>query len=489
MASFSERFHEYTKYNPDTIARSGKIGTVQEPLFRPGKDPEAIELHPYLSYLANQAPSSLQSWLASPQTALLDPSGFVAALCYFSVGITHIMRSESEHYYFRANPSAGGLYPTEMYLALRNHPVFADGLYYFHPLQLSLWPVMSFDPWPLLQSTFFDQDTVSEANVLLLYTARANKSVWRYQDRAYRRMLLDTGHALGNSTAFLEYHHHPYQILNGYKDSVLCQRLGLEMLDEPVLSALALRHDGEILAPSLIYRSPSPKEALSSTSLSQAFYQNQIAVEQCISAHAVQNPKPALDFKTELSWEYPALQPHIPINIRLRRSCRQFAPKAMDLDPLAQCLQYAFASHHQLPGADSIEHYLVLRSVHGMEPGVYRYHPLNHSLIKLQELHHWEAYHNACLQQEVSADCAALWFMASDLAPLMEELGDRAYRYQTLQCGLWGERLHLAGIECGLGISGLGGYFDDLINDLLGLEHTKAILYGCSLGLEYENLQ
>lgn len=489
MASFSERFHEYTKYNPDTIARSGKIGSVQEPLFRPGKDPEAIELHPYLSYLASQAPLSIQSWLASPQTALLDPSGFVAALCYFSVGITHIMRSETEHFYFRANPSAGGLYPTEMYLALRQHPVFADGLYYFHPLQLSLWPVMSFDPWPLLQSTFFDQDTVSEANILVIYTARANKSVWRYQDRAYRRMLLDTGHALGNSTAFLEYHHHPYQILHGYKDSVLCQRLGLEMLDEPVLSALALRHDGESLTPSQYYRSPSPKEALSSTSLNQAFYQNQIAVEQCHQALPVELPLLDLPPEDVFHWDFSALQPHIPINIRLRRSCRQFAPQAIDQDQLAQCLQFAFAGQHQLPGASSIEHYLVIRSVHGLEPGIYRYQPISQSLNKTQDLHHWEAYHNACLQQEVSASCSALWLMASDLAPMMELLGDRAYRYQSLQCGLWGERLHLAGIECGLGISGVGGYFDDLINDLLGLEHTKAILYGCSLGLEYEHLQ
>lgn len=488
MPSFSERFHEHTKYNPETIAKTGGATPRTEGLFRSGKDPLALEIHPCLSYLADSKPLSHSNWLSSPSSARQDPSGFVASLAYFSVGITHILRSADEHFYFRANPSAGGLYPTELYVALRNHPHFADGLYYFHPLELSFWPIMSFDPWPLLQNCFFDGDCLEDAQVLLLYTARAPKAVWRYKDRAYRRMHLDTGHALGNSTAFLDYHGHPYQILSGFNDAKLAQRMGLDLLEEPVLCALATRWDGQELRPAHFYRSPNPSLAVKQTDLSLAIYQNQILVEQCTDAEIVlpqlQSAK-AGDISLELE---PELEYQTPLNIRMRRSCRQFQADTLELDQFSACLAYACQDIQKLPGSELLEHYLVLRRVSGIEPGIYRFDPITHSMEKVQDFVSWEPFAMALLNQDIGMECSALWIFASKLSLLTEQYGDRGYRYQGLCAGLLGERLNLAGVEHGIGISGLGGYFDDLLNDLLGLDRTKAILYGSCMGLENESL-
>ena len=45
-----------------------------------------------------------------------------------------------------------------------------------------------------------------------------------------------------------------------------------------------------------------------------------------------------------------------------------------------------------------------------------------------------------------------------------------------------GERLNLAAIRMGLGVSGIGGFFDDQVNELLGIPDREAVLYITTLG-------
>ncbi|MEM6436873.1 MAG: nitroreductase family protein, partial [Cyanobacteria bacterium P01_D01_bin.115] len=60
--------------------------------------------------------------------------------------------------------------------------------------------------------------------------------------------------------------------------------------------------------------------------------------------------------------------------------------------------------------------------------------------------------------------------------------GDRAYRYLHLDAGHLGQRINLAAIRLGLGVSGIGGFFDDQVNDVLGIPEDEAVLYITTLG-------
>ena len=74
-------------------------------------------------------------------------------------------------------------------------------------------------------------------------------------------------------------------------------------------------------------------------------------------------------------------------------------------------------------------------------------------------------------------------FHTADLQQAIQQYGDRAYRYLHLDAGHLGQRLNLAAIRLGLGVSGIGGFFDDLVNQVLGIPEEEAVIYLTTLGV------
>jgi hypothetical protein len=74
-------------------------------------------------------------------------------------------------------------------------------------------------------------------------------------------------------------------------------------------------------------------------------------------------------------------------------------------------------------------------------------------------------------------------FHTADLAEAVAHMGDRAYRYLHLDAGMLGERLDLAALDESCGASGIGGFFDDRITDLLGIPPEQAVVYVTTLGI------
>lgn len=486
MASYSERYHEYTKYNPDTI---GKIGPVhwadQPPLFQGEASPFDIALHPHLAYLTQN--SEQVGWLQPNRSPRSDLLGLIASTAYFSVGITHILRHDEQYYYFRANPSAGGLYPTEMFLCIRNCPEIHDGIYAFHPLYLSLRPLDTQLSWDELSKYFFDEPSASQADLIAIFCGRVERSSWRYKDRAYRRILLDAGHAIANTAAFLEYHDIPHQILGGFKDQDLARALGLDPIQEPPLCAVAFNFDAQSTEPARLLRSAEPRIAVKRTQSDLDMLQNQILVEQCQEAWEIPAPlchSPNCDLELPKPQNNPF---NVPASIRIRRSCRNFGNQDLSLEQISNVFHYAFEAHTQSFQVNALlENYLVVRKVQDIPQGVYRLCPHSLSLEKVQDFYEWNPFFLACLSQDIAVDASALLVHACDLNQVTAIVGDRGYRYLCLEAGRIVERLNLAGVAAKVGISGVGGYFDDLLGELLGLERNQAIIYAACMGIEHE---
>ncbi|NEO60876.1 MAG: SagB/ThcOx family dehydrogenase, partial [Moorea sp. SIO4G2] len=79
-------------------------------------------------------------------------------------------------------------------------------------------------------------------------------------------------------------------------------------------------------------------------------------------------------------------------------------------------------------------------------------------------------------------DARAVVFHTADLQKAVARLGDRAYRYLHMDAGHLGQRLNLAAIYLGLGVSGIGGFFDDQVNEVLGIPVDEAVVYITTLG-------
>ena len=74
-------------------------------------------------------------------------------------------------------------------------------------------------------------------------------------------------------------------------------------------------------------------------------------------------------------------------------------------------------------------------------------------------------------------DAAAVVFHTADLKSAITQYGDHVYRYLHMDAGHLGQRLNLAAIHLNLGVSGIGGFFDDLVNEVLGIPVDEAVIY------------
>ncbi|MCC6522899.1 MAG: SagB/ThcOx family dehydrogenase [Polyangiaceae bacterium] len=114
------------------------------------------------------------------------PEASLATLLWAAQGVTE--RGGSG----RAAPSAGALYPLELYLAT------ADGLFHYRPAEHALARVGGADVRPALAHAALDQRAAVEAPAVLVVVGYAARTRARYGDRAERFVALEAGHAAQN---------------------------------------------------------------------------------------------------------------------------------------------------------------------------------------------------------------------------------------------------------------------------------------------------
>ncbi len=94
----------------------------------------------------------------------------------------------------RVVPSAGGLYPAEVYLGIRNVIGLDQGIYHYNVPNHELEMLTPGDPTSQLQKICCDQPYTQEAGVVVLISAVLERTKRKYGERGYRYVLLDLGH-------------------------------------------------------------------------------------------------------------------------------------------------------------------------------------------------------------------------------------------------------------------------------------------------------
>jgi SagB-type dehydrogenase family enzyme len=94
---------------------------------------------------------------------------------------------------FRTAPSAGALYPLEVYL------VTAEAVFHYEPESHQLSPVMQGDARPALSQAALRQQPVQRAPAVFVLTAVYARTAQKYgQERSPRYVYLEAGHAAQN---------------------------------------------------------------------------------------------------------------------------------------------------------------------------------------------------------------------------------------------------------------------------------------------------
>lgn len=127
----------------------------------------------------------------------LEPE-LLGRLLHASAGVRGYRSLDGDWTIDRCAPSAGGLYPTELYVVTQRVAGVADGVYHYdaraHELELR-------NPGThhaALAGMTIEQDMIRSANVVVAITAVFERTMWKYGQRGYRYVWLDAGHLAEN---------------------------------------------------------------------------------------------------------------------------------------------------------------------------------------------------------------------------------------------------------------------------------------------------
>jgi SagB-type dehydrogenase family enzyme len=145
--------------------------------------------------------------------------------------------------------------------------------------------------------------------------------------------------------------------------------------------------------------------------------------------------------------------------------------------------EFLFRTAPSAGGLYPIETYLSMRSVEGFEPGIYHFRPQGFDLELIRRGDQSLKLAEAALGQMIVREAQTTFIWSAVTARSKWKYRQRAYRYIYLDAGHIAENLYLAGEALGLGVCGIGALFDDMVNELVGLDGFKeTVIYMATVG-------
>ncbi len=176
-----------------------------------------------------------------------------------------------------------------------------------------------------------------------------------------------------------------------------------------------------------------------------------------------------------------------------RVSCRRFRPDPLPLDALSTLLHGAYGIQHRdggplldrpVPsggGLYPLELTLLVRSVEGLTPGVYHYVPAAGGVELMRSVDLPSTFVTYLFMgQPWVAEASVICVISLAGERSLTKYGDRGYRYALFEAGHVMQSLNLAAAALGLGCVNLGGFYDDELAALAGIEPDREVPLYCS---------
>ena len=116
----------------------------------------------------------------------------VSQLLWASQGITDLEMG------FRTAPSAGALYPLEVYVVIGNVQGISKGVYKYNPYKHELVKVKDGDVRDKLAIASLGQTWVRDGAIVIVFSAIYERTTEKYGDRGIRYVHMEVGHAAQN---------------------------------------------------------------------------------------------------------------------------------------------------------------------------------------------------------------------------------------------------------------------------------------------------
>jgi SagB-type dehydrogenase family enzyme len=464
-------FHEVTKHSYTSVRSSPHfLDWDIKPLpykIYPGA--ASIPLPRDLNLSSTPTLAALSSYMPADFSAPIDTEALTRIL-FCADGLTRHRRMGPDDYHFRAAPSAGALYPIEIYVAASAVDGLETGLYHFSPADLRMAGLRRGDWRSYIADAAARRPSIRNARAVIALSAIYWRSEWKYRARAYRYCYWDAGTLLANLLAAAAAEEISAEVLTAFEDPKLEELLGIDGEREGMIALVALGHTDEPAAPSP-HAEPLTLETVPLSS-------NEVAYPDLIKIHresrlvtadevasvsaATLESVPQSSSANELRLETITSEESSGLGetILRRGSSRAFAQEAITEEELATIMA-ASSEHPQADFPALTDTYLIVNAADGIEPGAYHYNrdARAFELLKAGNFRGEAGY--LCLEQPLGMDCSALVVYMADLERALNAFGNRGYGDAHLEAGILGGRAYLAAYSLGRGATGLTFYDDD----------------------------
>ena len=177
-----------------------------------------------------------------------------------------------------------------------------------------------------------------------------------------------------------------------------------------------------------------------------------------------------------------------------RRSRRNFQDTPLTIEQLSQLLwaAYGISDGNRLRTAPSagalypLEIYVAVGNVIGIEPGLYRYIPQAHKIVRTLDRDIRADLSVAALNQTMVRDAPIVIIYTAVFDRVASRYGERGLqRYVFMEIGHSAQNVYLQATALGLGTCAIGAFVDERVSEILELPADEAPLYIMPIGYYY----
>jgi SagB-type dehydrogenase family enzyme len=348
----------------------------------------------------------------------------------------------------RVNPSAGALYPTEVYIQIRGIEGIVNGIYHLEVENNCLTLIYELID-DGLESYIIPGKSIN--GFIFLISCVYYRSSWKYKDRSLRYCWLDSGHHLGAIAASAYIHDKEIQFIFDFDKLALNAALGFE--NKEFITGCAI--SGEVQEKKIRHlRLKVPFVCGTDYFEANEFIESGYQKTSLQKSRQQKLVHPQFNFDKDKFFQ----------TVWMRRSCRRFYQQSISQENYWRILQH-LAQPIPTENFEEIEIYSVIHQIRGVTPGLYK----GKHLIKAGNFREKTGY--LCINQAIARDSAVTLFFVSDYI-----------NYQTAMqiAGFLGQRVYLVSNFWGIHCSGIGAFYDDETQEFL--ETNKGILYVMAIG-------
>jgi SagB-type dehydrogenase family enzyme len=146
-------------------------------------------------------------------------------------------------------PSAGALYPLEIFFHSIESESVKAGLYHYNPIENRLRLVRGGDATADISKAMVQPDIAPRASVIIFITAVFERTVFKYADRGYRFIFLEAGHVAQNMDLVSQALGLGCVNIGGYFDREVDDFLGIDGLTHSTIYMMAIGKKNETIIP------------------------------------------------------------------------------------------------------------------------------------------------------------------------------------------------------------------------------------------------